>query len=245
MTKFENVTLYLSERKVLDNLSFSIEEGEMVLLVGGSGAGKSTILRLVMGLIRPTSGRIILNGQDITKMSESQLLKMRHHFGIVFQEGALFDSLTVEENVGFYLRERMNMSPEEVHERVVQELTTLGLQDFLDYYPAQLSGGMKKRVAIARASIKNPECLLYDEPTAGLDPMSSQRVVDLMNELHRDRITSMIVTHEIHYFLDSVTRMMMLSTGKIVYDGDPIADIHKWYGFDEVPQSVINETMEE
>ncbi len=245
MTRFENVTLYLSERKVLDNLSFSIEEGEMVLLVGGSGAGKSTILRLVMGLIRPTSGRIILNGQDITKMSESQLLKMRHHFGIVFQEGALFDSLTVEENVGFYLRERMGMSPEEAHERVVQELTGLGLQDFLDYYPSQLSGGMKKRVAIARASIKNPECLLYDEPTAGLDPMSSQRVVDLMNELHRGRITSMIVTHEIHYFLDSVSRMMLLSAGKIVYDGDPIADIHKWYGFAEVPDSVSNETMEE
>lgn len=245
MTRFENITLYLGERKVLDNLSFTIEQGEMVLLVGGSGAGKSTILRLVMGLIRPTSGRIILNGQDITKMSESQLLKMRRHFGIVFQEGALFDSLTVEENVGFYLRERMGMSPEEVHKRVVQELSGLGLQDFLDYYPSQLSGGMKKRVAIARAAIKNPACLLYDEPTAGLDPMSSQRVVDLMNELHRDRITSMIVTHEIHYFLDSVSRMMLLSAGKIVYDGDPIADIHKWYGFDEVPKSVINETMEE
>ncbi len=245
MTRFENVTLYLSERKVLDDLSFSIEAGEMVLLVGGSGAGKSTILRLVMGLIRPTSGRIIINGQDITKMSETEMLKMRHRFGIVFQEGALFDSLTVEENVGFYLRERMGMSAEEAHERVVQELTSLGLQNFLDYYPAQLSGGMKKRVAIARASIKNPECLLYDEPTAGLDPMSSQKVVDLMNELHRDHITSVIVTHEIHYFLESVTRMMMLSAGKIVYDGPPIADIHKWYGFDELPESVINETMEQ
>ncbi len=240
--RFENVTLYLSERKVLDDLSFTIGTGELVLLVGGSGSGKSTILRLIMGLIRPTAGHIFIDEQDITRMSEAEMLKIRRHFGIVFQEGALFDSLTVEENVGFYLRERMGLSPEEVHQKVVAELSNLGLQNFLDYYPSQLSGGMKKRVAIARAAIKNPDCMLYDEPTAGLDPVSSQKVVDLITELHRDNTTSIVVTHEIHYFFNIVRRMLLLREGKIVYDGEPIHDIHKWYDFDMPEHLTIQNT---
>lgn len=235
MIEFKDVTLYLSDRKVLDQLSFFVKEGELLLLVGGSGSGKSTILKLVMGLLRPDQGQVLIDGQDITHMREKDLLRIRRRFGIVFQDGALFDSLTVEENVGFYLREGLKMPEEDVKKEVCNELGNLGLRDFLDYYPAQLSGGMRKRVSIARAAIKHPKCLLYDEPTAGLDPISSQRVVDTITELHKNNVTSIIVTHEIHYFLDIVHRMMLLRDGQIVYDGEPISDIHNWYGYDFAP----------
>jgi phospholipid/cholesterol/gamma-HCH transport system ATP-binding protein len=131
------------------------------------------------------------------------------------------------------------MAADEVSRLVCHELSHLGMRDFLDYYPAQLSGGMRKRVAIARAAIKHPRCLLYDEPTAGLDPMSSQRVVDMVHDLHREnKITSLIVTHEVHYFIDSVERMMLLRDGQIDYDGTPVKDIHNWYGYDATPTTV-------
>ncbi|MCK6622428.1 MAG: ATP-binding cassette domain-containing protein [Calditrichaceae bacterium] len=230
MIRFKDVTLTLGERKVLDNVSFTIETGELILLVGGSGSGKSTILKLILGLARPEKGEIYINGQEIASMRERRLLKVRRDCGIVFQEGALFDSLTVEENVGFFLKENLNMPEEEVHKQVVEELAFLGLEDFLHYYPSQLSGGMKKRVAVARAAIANPRIMLYDEPTAGLDPIAAQRVVDLISDLHRQlNITSVVVTHEIHFFLNKVKRLMMLKDGRIVYDGAPVADIHEWY----------------
>lgn len=230
MIRFEKVTLLFDELLVLDKISFTIGAGELVLLVGGSGSGKSTILRLILGLIKPTSGEIYINDKNITAMEEQKLLKVRQNFGIVFQEGALFDSLTVEENVGFFLKENSELSEEEVHKEVFDELESLGLQDFLDYYPIQLSGGMKKRVAVARASVSNPRVMLYDEPTAGLDPIAAQRVVDLINDLHlKLNITSIVVTHEIHYFVDIVKRVLMIRDGKLVYDGVPVADIHEWY----------------
>lgn len=230
MIRFKDVTLTLGERKVLDNVSFTIETGELILLVGGSGSGKSTILKLILGLVRPEQGEIYINGQEIASMRERHLLKVRRDCGIVFQEGALFDSLTVEENVGFFLKENLNLPEEEVHKQVVEELAFLGLEGFLNYYPSQLSGGMKKRVAVARAAIANPRVMLYDEPTAGLDPIAAQRVVDLIGDLHRQlNITSVVVTHEIHFFLNKVKRLLMLKDGRIVYDGAPVADIHEWY----------------
>jgi len=230
MIRFENVTLMRDELRVLDKISFTIAAGELILLVGGSGSGKSTILKLILGLLKPTSGEIYINEEKITVMREKKLLKVRQNFGIVFQEGALFDSLTVEENVGFFLKENLDLSEEEVRKEVYDELQFLGLKDFLDYYPAQLSGGMKKRVAVARAAVSNPKVMLYDEPTAGLDPIAAQRVVDLINDLHQQlNITSIVVTHEIHYFVDIVKRVLMLRDGGIVYDGAPVADIHEWY----------------
>lgn len=230
MIRFEEVTLMRDELMVLDRVSFTIGAGELLLLVGGSGSGKSTILKLILGLIKPTAGAVYINGERITGMREKQLLKVRRQFGIVFQEGALFDSLTVEENVGFFLKENLKLPDDEVHRQVTEELKFLGLEGFLDYYPAQLSGGMKKRVAVARAAVSNPRAMLYDEPTAGLDPVAAQRVVDLISELHQQlSITSIVVTHEIHYFASIVKRVMMLRNGQIVYDGAPVADIHQWY----------------
>ncbi len=222
MIEFDKVSLVLRGKKVLWNFSFKVEQGESILLVGNSGAGKSTILKLILGLTKPTSGAIYIQGQDITRMAENELMKIRQNFGMVFQEGALFDSLTVEENVGFFLRENQKLSWEEVNDRVIEKLRYLGLEDYLHYYPSQLSGGMKKRVALARAMVSNPQVLLYDEPTAGLDPFAAKRVVELMAELRkRFGVTNLIVSHEIHYFLNSVDRMILLRQGQNRYDGVP------------------------
>lgn len=230
MIEFKNVTLYLNERKILDDISFSIAAGESVMLVGSSGAGKSTILKLILGLIKPTSGDIYIFGKNICRMREKELLKIRQKFGIVFQEGALFDSLTVEENVSFFLRENLHLTQAEINERVMGKLTFLGLDEFSDYLPAHLSGGMKKRVAVARAVVSNPRGMLYDEPTAGLDPNSAKRVVGLIERLQQQfNITSIVVTHEVHYFMDTMERMIMLKNGQIAYDGTPVLDIHDWY----------------
>ncbi|RMF56602.1 MAG: ATP-binding cassette domain-containing protein [Calditrichaeota bacterium] len=237
MIQFENVSLRLNNNLILDDVSFSIEEGESVLLVGNSGAGKSTILKLILGLLKPSSGSIYVFGQELSRMSEKQLMKIRQRFGMVFQEGALFDSLTVEENVGFFLRENLRMAAREIQERVLNTLEFLGLDKFLHYYPAQLSGGMKKRVAVARAVVGNPNAMLYDEPTAGLDPISARRVVELISNLRNQfNITSLVVTHEVHYFMNAVQRMIMLKDGKAVYDGVPVSDIHDWYEDTTIPR---------
>ncbi|MCB0293623.1 MAG: ATP-binding cassette domain-containing protein, partial [Calditrichaeota bacterium] len=164
MIEFEDVSLVLSQRQVLENLSFRIESGQIVLLVGGSGTGKSSILRLILRLIPPTSGRIRVLGEVIDKLPEKRMNQLRQQIGLVFQEGALFDSLTVEENVGLFLIENLHLPMETVHQRVEGILESLGLSDYMNYYPSQLSGGMKKRVAIARAIVSKPQMLLYDEP---------------------------------------------------------------------------------
>ncbi len=222
MIEFKNVSLNLSGKVILNNISFRIEKGQSVLLAGNSGVGKSTILKLILGLIKPTEGSIRVFGQEVSHLPEKKLLKIRQKCGMVFQEGALFDSLTIEENVGFFLRENKKLTAEQVHHKVVEILDYLGLEKYLHYYPSQLSGGMKKRVAIARAIIANPSILLYDEPTAGLDPISANRVVELIDDLRkRLNVTSMIVSHEIHYFLDVIDRMIILKEGGIFYDGMP------------------------
>ncbi len=230
MIEFQDVTLYLNNRLILDRLSFAVDEGSSVMLVGNSGAGKSTILRLALGLIRPSSGRIFAFGEEITAKSENELLKIRQNFGMLFQEGALFDSLSVFENVGFFLKENFKLTEAEIRDRVMQQLEFLGLEKFSHYYPAQLSGGMKKRVALARAVVAKPKVMLYDEPSAGLDPASARRVVELISRLQSTyNMTSLVVTHEIHYFVERMSRMIMLRDGNIAYDGQPVADIHDWY----------------
>ncbi len=230
MIEFQDVTLELQGRLVLDNISFRIHQGDSVLLVGNSGAGKSTIMKLILGLIKPTAGKIRIFGEDITRLSEKKLLKIRQQFGMVFQGGALFDSLTVEDNVAYFLKENMRMTEAEIKVRVQQTLEFLGLSRFLKYLPSQLSGGMIKRVAIARAIVSKPKALLYDEPTAGLDPISARRVVELIQHLQEKfGTTSLIVSHEIHYFLETARRMLMLKGGTIMYDGEPNLDILEYF----------------
>ncbi len=230
MIEFQDVTLELQGRVVLDNISFHIRQGESVLLVGSSGAGKSTIMKLILGLIKPTAGKIRILGEEITRLPEKKLLKLRQQFGMVFQGGALFDSLNVEDNVAYFLKENLQMTDAEIKVRVRQTLEFLGLSRFLHYFPSQLSGGMVKRVAIARAIVSKPKALLYDEPTAGLDPISARRVVELIQHLQEKfGTTSLIVSHEIHYFLDVAKRMLMLKGGTIMYDGEPNLDILEYF----------------
>src|SRR5262249_6336472 len=153
--------------------------GETKIILGASGSGKSTILRLLLGLIRPDSGEILIDGQDITKMTERNLVQVRQKIGMVFQEGALFDSLSVRENVGYRLYEKSGISEEEIEVAVRRLLGFVGLEDTLDKMPAELSGGMKRRVGIARALVGTPKIVLYDEPTAGLDPIISRTIIEL------------------------------------------------------------------
>ncbi len=236
MIAFDNVNLTLNKRDIIKDLSFEIKPGEIVLLVGGSGAGKSTILRLILRLIRQNSGDIRILEKSITNLPEKELNRVRQQIGLVFQEGALFDSLTVEENVGLFLIENLKLPMEEVHRRVTSVLEVLGLSEFLNYFPSELSGGMKKRVAIARAIVSDPKILLYDEPTAGLDPVTAKRVVNLINTLqHQYHVTSLIVTHEVHYFLDIADRLLMLRQGKLVYNGVPDLAVLEEY---ETPETL-------
>ncbi len=233
--EFENVSLCLNGKQILSQVSFSIEKNETVLLVGSSGSGKSTILRMILGLVRPSSGTVRVMGRDLARLSGNELLKLRQKIGLVFQEGALFDSHTVLENVCFFLVENLHVRLEEARERVLPVLEFLGLRDYMHYYPNELSGGMKKRVGIARAIASRPELVLYDEPTAGLDPISAKRVVELIDTLDREYgVTSLIVTHELHYFLEVVDRLLFLKHGQIVYSGVPDLSILEQYDQPEV-----------
>jgi len=242
LIEFDKVSLCLNNRTILKNLSFQVEKGQTLLLVGSSGAGKSTILRLILGLLKPTAGSISIMGKNISQMSEKELNEMRKKFSLVFQNGALFDSSTLLENVGFFLTENEKLPEKEVFRRVEEIMTFLGLENFLDYYPSEISGGMRKRVSIARAIVTNPECLLYDEPTAGLDPFAARKVVDLIKSLqNKFQVTSLIVTHEIHHFANVVDRLLMLKTGSITYDGPYDLSILDHFEESEAPTECIPE----
>ena len=198
MIEFRNVTKSFEDEVVLRNVSFRIRRGETKIILGVSGSGKSTILKLILGLIRPDSGQIIFEDQDITLLSEQELVGVRMKIGMVFQEGALFDSLDVRENVGYRLYEDGSMPDEEIGQVVLRLLSFVGLEDAIDKMPAELSGGMKRRVGIARALVGTPRLVLYDEPTAGLDPITKRTIVDLMIKLRDvEGVTTVFVTHDL------------------------------------------------
>jgi len=238
---FENVSISFEGKRVLDGISFAVERGETKALFGVAGAGKSTILKLAMGLLRPDSGSIYVLGQDVTRMKEEELFELRRSIGMVFQEGALFDSLTVRENVAYRLIEE-NVAEDEIEKRVREALRFVELEHTLDMYPSELSGGMRRRVAIARAIVTQPEILLYDSPTGGLDPVTSTTIIELILK-QRDvyHTTSLLVTHRLqdafimatHQFDQQANRMrplppdshevrtgfLLLRDGKIIFDG--------------------------
>ncbi len=198
MIEFRNVTKSFNDDVVLRDVSFRIARGETKIIMGVSGSGKSTILKLILGLIKPESGQILVEGEDITRMSERDLVNIRGRIGMVFQEGALFDSLSVQENVGYRFYEEGALSDEEIEAAVRRLLGFVGLEDAIDKMPSELSGGMKRRAGLARALAGTPKIVLYDEPTAGLDPITRRTIVDLMIKLRDlEGVTTVFVTHDI------------------------------------------------
>jgi phospholipid/cholesterol/gamma-HCH transport system ATP-binding protein len=210
------------QKMVLDGVSLSVERGETVVVIGGSGSGKTTLARLLVGLERPTSGEIRLDGVDLVPLSEAELGRMRRRFAMVFQKYALLDSLSVFDNVAFPLREETDLDEAAIHARVMAALRELGIEDAVAKLPGELSGGMAKRVGIARAIVIEPEILVYDEPTSGLDPITS-RVVDGLIEHMRERffVTSVVITHDMVTAYHVADRVLLLAAGKIVADGPP------------------------
>jgi phospholipid/cholesterol/gamma-HCH transport system ATP-binding protein len=195
---FDRVSLSFDDSVVLRDLSFTLRTGHTKIFLGASGAGKSTVLKLILGLLKADSGTIQVNGEKIDEMDEVALMKVRSDFGMVFQEGALFDSLTVAENVGYKLYEEMRWPFSEWYSRVEEVLGFIGLSDFIEQMPSDLSGGQRRRVAIARAMAAKPRVLLYDEPTTGLDPITASTVDDEIIKLRDiENVTSIVVTHQL------------------------------------------------
>jgi phospholipid/cholesterol/gamma-HCH transport system ATP-binding protein len=224
LISLRDLDLRFAGHVVLDGISLDVWPGETVCILGGSGAGKSTILRLILGLIQPNGGQILVRGQDVATASREELLELRKDMGMVFQEAALFDSLTVYDNVAFYLHEHENLPEQEVAERVYEALRMVDLdpEQVVDLLPAELSGGMKKRVGIARALIHQPSILLYDEPTSGLDPITTRTIDDLILKLQRELgVTSVVVTHDIRSAFRIGDRVALLFGGRIVFQGSP------------------------
>ena len=195
---FDKVCLAFDEKVILKNVTFTVRAGHTKIFLGASGAGKSTVLKIMLGLLRPDSGTVWVLGHRVDKMTETQLMGVRHHMGMVFQEGALFDSFTVGENVGYKLYEETTQPLAEVRQRVEEVLGFVGLSEHIDKQPSELSGGQRRRVAIARAMAARPTLLLYDEPTTGLDPITALTIDDEIIKLRDlEAVTSVIVTHQL------------------------------------------------
>ena len=225
MIEFQDVSLVYGDHVVLDGVSFTAEFYDRIAVLGGSGEGKTSILKLMLGLVRPDSGRIIIDGNEISNMPESQLRDVRMNFSIVFQEGALFDSVNVHENVAFCLREFYRLSEEEIEARVRDILRRLNIEDAIKLMPEELSGGMARRVAIARSLAGcEPRVMLYDEPTSGLDPITADNICGLIKELSTGespkRTGFIVVTHKVADAVKVAERFIYLQNGKITFDGD-------------------------
>jgi len=218
-----------NEDYTLKGVSFDIRAGSTEVILGGSGSGKSTILKLILGLIKPDAGAILVEGRDIVPLSEEQLMDVRSSIGMVFQEGALFDSLSVAENVGFRLREHETLTEEAFEGRVAPLLGFVGLSEFYDRSPSDLSGGQRRRVAVARAMAHHPELILYDEPTTGLDPITGSTICDLIVKLRDlEGVTSVLVTHQLRDAFQVAQSFVMLEGEDISYN--KVEDVELLYG---------------
>ena len=218
----EDIYKSFGDLQVLGGLSLTIHKGETVVVIGESGCGKSVLLKHIIGILKPDAGRILFDGHVISAMNEKDLARVRTRFGMVFQGSALFDSLTVEENVAFALAEHTGKSDGEIAEIVRNKLSLVGLKGAEDKYPAELSGGMKKRVALARAIALDPEVILYDEPTTGLDPIMADVINELIIRLSKTLgVTSVAVTHDMKSACKIGDEIAMLHRGKIIEEGAP------------------------
>lgn len=242
--EFRDVVLAFDDRVILDHLSFRVMKGETKIILGGSGGGKSTIIKLVLGLLKPDSGQVLVDGDDVTKYTEDQMMRVRKKIGMVFQEGALFDSLSVYDNVAYRLHEQ-GVPEDEVEPEVRRMLRFVNMEDAIDKMPIELSGGMRRRVGIARALIGDPKIVLFDEPTAGLDPPTARTICELAMKLRDlEDVSSIFVTHEmnnLHYICSEYavvdddgkvvferegerlclinSKVMMMRNGKIIFSG--------------------------
>ena len=218
----KNITKKFGANIVLDNVSLAVEKGKTTVIIGPSGCGKTVLVKHLIVLLRPSSGEVYFKDQRIDNISERQLNEIRTHYGFLLQGGALFDSLSVTENIIFPLRQHYDMPDwRKVEELVKSKLAMVGLDGYQNYYPAKLSGGQRKRVALARAIALNPEVILYDEPTTGLDPIRSDVINELILKLQRElSVTSVVVTHDMTSAYKVADRIIMLHKGKIIADGD-------------------------
>ena len=217
-----NLTKKFGEKLVLDNISLSIEKGKTTTVIGPSGCGKTVLIKHFIVLMRPSEGDVYFRGRRVDNLGERELEHVRMHFGYLFQEGALFDSMTVAENIMFPIQQHHKIANSlEIDEIVKAKLAMVGLDGFQNYYPARLSGGQRKRVALARAIALNPEVILYDEPTTGLDPIRSDIINELILKLERELgVTSVVVTHDMKSAYKVADRIIMLHNGKVIADGD-------------------------
>jgi phospholipid/cholesterol/gamma-HCH transport system ATP-binding protein len=245
---FEDVSIAFDRKTVLDDISFSVDHGETRIILGPAGGGKSVLMKLANGLLRPDSGKIRVFGQEVSSMPERDLFKLRAKIGMVFQESALFDSLSVEDNVAYRLHEE-HIPEEEAHERVVEALKFVELEQAINKFPSELSGGMRRRVSIARAIISRPDLILYDSPTGGLDPITSTTIIELvMKQRDVSHTTSLMITHRLQDAftlamnrfnpqtgkmepipnggVDESTKFLVLNEGKIVFDGTTHELVH-------------------
>jgi len=222
MIELENLYKSFEDVEVLKGASLQVKRGEIVGLIGGSGHGKTVILKHVAGLMRPDRGHVYIYGKDVYSLRGDELAELRNRLGFLFQSGALFSSLTVFDNVAFPLREKTHLGEEEIREKVITALEQVGLRGAEDKYPAQISGGMIKRTALARSLVRNPEIMLFDEPTTGLDPVIAHTILDLVKSIHKDlRFTGIIVSHELLRVFQTVQKVAMLHEGVILFVGTP------------------------
>ncbi|MEA3494303.1 MAG: ATP-binding cassette domain-containing protein [Candidatus Margulisiibacteriota bacterium] len=222
MIKLKNLTKYFDKLRILEDITYEVEPGESLAVIGPSGCGKSTLLRLLIRLDRPTSGKIIIDHKDIERLSLEGIIDLRKKIGLIFQSSALFDSMNVFENVAFGLRQHLKLRRKEVERIVHEKLEMVEMEGTQEYMPAELSGGMQKRVSIARALAFDPKIILYDEPTTGLDPITSVTIENLMIKLKRElKVTSVIVTHVMQTVNRVADKIVLLHEGKFIDTGTP------------------------
>lgn len=220
MIKISGLKKYFGPKRVLDGVDLDIEKGKITVILGRSGEGKSVLIKHIIGLLKPDEGRILLEGQEISSMNERDWGEVRKRFGMLFQGAALFDSMTVGENVGFPLKEHTDMADEDIMKVVGDKLRRVGLVGVEQMMPAELSGGMKKRVGLARAIVMDPEIVLFDEPTTGLDPIMSDSIADLVLDTQRSlQTTYILITHDIPFTYKIADKIAMLHEGRIIEQG--------------------------
>lgn len=219
MIEIKDLKKSFGDTQVLKGVSFNVRPGTTRVILGLSGSGKSVLMKHMIGLMKPDSGQILMNGEDICRMGDQDLLKLRKKFGMVFQQAALFDSMTVWENVAFPLLEHTKLSRKEINEQVLEKLAIVGLESSVDKFPAELSGGMRKRVGLARAVVLNPEVVLYDEPTTGLDPITTDNVDQMiLDAAQRLQVTSVVISHDVGSAMKVADDIAVLHKGEVVED---------------------------